>query len=67
MCFAAHGQPTGALRLAEPLLRRTLKRQFAGHCAKLKQVLEDSTMRLAAATVYRRCASTTWSTRKRER
>jgi hypothetical protein len=31
MRFGAHGQPTGALRLAEPLLRRTLKRQFAGH------------------------------------
>ena len=41
MRFDAHGQPTGALRLAEPLLRRTLKRQFAGHCAKLKQVLEE--------------------------
>ncbi len=41
MRFGAHGQPTGALRLAEPLLRRTLKRQFAGHCATLKQVLED--------------------------
>ncbi len=41
MHFGAHGQPTGALRLAEPLLRRTLKRQFAGHCARLKHVLED--------------------------
>ncbi len=41
MRFGAHGQPTGALRLAEPLLRRTLKRQFAGHCATLKGVLED--------------------------
>jgi uncharacterized protein YndB with AHSA1/START domain len=41
MQFGAHGGPTGALRLAEPLLRHTLKRQFAGHCATLKQVLED--------------------------
>lgn len=41
MRFGAHGQPTGALRLAEPLLRRTLKRQFAGHCATLKQLLEE--------------------------
>lgn len=41
MRFGAHGQPTGALRLAQPLLRRTLKRQFAGHCATLKQVLEN--------------------------
>jgi uncharacterized protein YndB with AHSA1/START domain len=40
MRFAAHGQPAGALRLAQPLLRRTLKRQFAGQCATLKQVLE---------------------------
>ena len=36
MRFRAHGHATGALRLAEPLLRRTLKRQFAGHCATLK-------------------------------
>ncbi len=41
MHFRAHGQATGTLRLVEPLLRRTLERQFAGHCAKLKQVLED--------------------------
>jgi hypothetical protein len=41
MGFGAHGQPTGALRLAEPLLRRTLNRQFAGHCATLKQKLEE--------------------------
>ena len=41
MHFGAHGQPTGVLRLAEPLLRRTLKRQFGAHCATLKQVLED--------------------------
>ena len=40
MRFGAHGQATGALRLAEPLLRRTLKRQFANHCATLKRVLE---------------------------
>ena len=41
MRFGAHGQPTGALRLAQPLLRRTLKRQFTGHCATLKRVLEN--------------------------
>ena len=39
--FRAHGQPTGALRLAEPLLRRTLKRQFAEHCTTLKEILES--------------------------
>jgi uncharacterized protein YndB with AHSA1/START domain len=45
MCFGAHGQPTGALRVAEPLLRRTLKRQFAGHCARLKHLLEETATR----------------------
>ena len=40
MRFAARGQPTGAMRLAEPLLRRTLKRQFTGYCENLKRVLE---------------------------
>jgi uncharacterized protein YndB with AHSA1/START domain len=39
--FRAHGQPTGPLRLAQPLLRRSLKRQFARDCATLKQVLES--------------------------
>jgi uncharacterized protein YndB with AHSA1/START domain len=39
--FAAHGRTRGAMRLAEPLLRVTLKRQFAGYCATLKHVLED--------------------------
>jgi uncharacterized protein YndB with AHSA1/START domain len=37
----AHGQPTGPIRLAQPLLRLTLKRQFASYCATLKQVLEN--------------------------
>jgi uncharacterized protein YndB with AHSA1/START domain len=44
MRLAAHGQPTGAMRLAQPLLRRTLERQFAGYCATLKRVLEDETV-----------------------
>jgi hypothetical protein len=30
------------MRVAQPLLRLTLKRQFAGYCAKLKQILENS-------------------------
>jgi len=38
--FDARGQARGAMRLAEPFLRLTLKRQFAGYCATLKQVLE---------------------------
>jgi hypothetical protein len=29
------------MRLAQPLLRVTLKRQFAGYCATLKRVLEN--------------------------
>jgi uncharacterized protein YndB with AHSA1/START domain len=40
--FRVHGQPTGALRLAQPLLRRALRRQFAAHCATLKRVLEGA-------------------------
>ena len=42
MRFRAHGQLTGPMRLAEPLMRRTLKRQFAGQCARLKQLLEGA-------------------------
>ena len=38
--FAGSGQPAGALRLAGPLLGRTLKHQFARHCEHLKEVLE---------------------------
>jgi uncharacterized protein YndB with AHSA1/START domain len=41
MTFAAHGHPAGPMRLAQPLLRRTLKRQFSGYCATLKRVLES--------------------------
>jgi uncharacterized protein YndB with AHSA1/START domain len=39
--FRAHGQPTGPMRLAQPLLRRTLQSQFTRDCASLKRVLED--------------------------
>jgi uncharacterized protein YndB with AHSA1/START domain len=46
--FAAHGRLTGALRLAEPLLQRTLKRQFTRQCATLKQVLEGAPVAAAA-------------------
>jgi hypothetical protein len=42
MRFRGHGQPSGAARLAQPLLQRVLKRQFAGQCATLKQVMEAS-------------------------
>ena len=40
MRFHAHGRLTGTMRLAQPLLQRVLKRQFAHQCATLKQVLE---------------------------
>lgn len=39
--FGAHGRLGSAMRLAEPLLQRTLKRQFTRQCATLKQVLES--------------------------
>jgi hypothetical protein len=38
----AHGQPSGLVRLAQPVLRLTLKRQFAGYCITLKHVLEST-------------------------
>jgi len=40
--FTAHGQPTGAMRLAQPVLRLTLERQFADYCITLKHVLENT-------------------------
>jgi hypothetical protein len=43
LLFTVHGRPTGMMRLAQPLLRRTLKHQFAGYCETLKQVLENQT------------------------
>jgi uncharacterized protein YndB with AHSA1/START domain len=52
MRFRVHGQPEGAMRLAQPLLRLALKRQFAQHCATLKSVLEaaDESDRAGAAS-----------------
>ena len=38
----AHGQPRGLMRLVQPVLRITLKRQFADYCTTLKQVLENA-------------------------
>ena len=38
--FVAEGSTHGALRLAEPLLRRVLARQFRSYYERLKQVLE---------------------------
>jgi ligand-binding SRPBCC domain-containing protein len=39
--FAARGQPTGAMRLFEPLLARVLRRQMRRDHARLKQALES--------------------------
>jgi uncharacterized protein YndB with AHSA1/START domain len=39
--FRSYGQLTGAMRLAQPLLQRVLKRQFAQQCATLKRILEN--------------------------
>jgi uncharacterized protein YndB with AHSA1/START domain len=41
MRFAAHGELSGPMRLAQPLLQRVLKRQFTQQTATLKQLLED--------------------------
>jgi carbon monoxide dehydrogenase subunit G len=38
--FVAHGELGGALRLAEPILARALRRQFARDYARLKEALE---------------------------
>jgi uncharacterized protein YndB with AHSA1/START domain len=38
--FEGRGEPNGAMRLASPLLGRTLKSHFAKHCQILKDVLE---------------------------
>jgi uncharacterized protein YndB with AHSA1/START domain len=40
--FGAHGQPSGAARLVQPVLKLTLKRQFAGYLTTLKGVLENA-------------------------
>ena len=40
--LGAHGEPSGFIRLAQPVLRLSLKRQFAGYCATLKHVLENT-------------------------
>jgi uncharacterized protein YndB with AHSA1/START domain len=44
MAFTVHGEPTGLMRLAQPLLRIGIKRQFTQHCATLKAVMEGRTL-----------------------
>jgi uncharacterized protein YndB with AHSA1/START domain len=41
MHFRVHGQPSGLLRLMEPLAVMGLRRNFAQYCATLKAVLES--------------------------
>jgi hypothetical protein len=40
MPSSRYGQPSGALRVLQPALRRTLRRQFAEHCETLERVME---------------------------
>jgi hypothetical protein len=40
MRFRSYGEPAGAMRILQPVLRLALRRQFAGHCQTLKRVLE---------------------------
>ena len=42
MRFHGHGEATGAMRLAQPLVQRMLRRQFSAQCATLKQVMEGA-------------------------
>lgn len=44
MAFTVRAEPTGPMRLAQPLLRLGLKRQFDRHCANLKRMLEGHTL-----------------------
>jgi uncharacterized protein YndB with AHSA1/START domain len=41
IAFTVQARPSGAMRLAQPLLRLALKRQFKQHCAELKRALES--------------------------
>jgi uncharacterized protein YndB with AHSA1/START domain len=45
--FRAHGQLTGAMRLAQPLLGRILRKQFTEQVATLKRVLEQDAAKAA--------------------
>jgi hypothetical protein len=38
--FRVYSQPTGMMRIAQPLMRAMLRRQFDQHCTNLKTVLE---------------------------
>ena len=49
MKLRAYGQLAGPMRILQPLLGRTLKRQFTTHCANLKRVLENAAAEVPAA------------------
>ena len=55
--FRAHGSLSGPMRLAQPLLRRSLRRQFARHCATLKQLLENEQARDPSGVTSRSSAN----------
>jgi uncharacterized protein YndB with AHSA1/START domain len=40
--FRVYSQPTGIMRIAQPITRAMLKRQFEQHCTNLKRMLEAS-------------------------
>jgi uncharacterized protein YndB with AHSA1/START domain len=41
--FQVYSSPTGMLRIAQPLMRVMLRREFERHCTNLKTVLERET------------------------
>jgi hypothetical protein len=51
--FDVHGRPDGIMRILQPLLRRTLKRQFNQYCDTLKRLLEEEPEETAAASPTR--------------
>jgi uncharacterized protein YndB with AHSA1/START domain len=42
LCFRVQWQPTGPMRIIQPVLKAALKRQFDRHCTRLKKQLEGS-------------------------
>jgi uncharacterized protein YndB with AHSA1/START domain len=52
--FRVYGRLRGPLRLAQPLLQRTLRRQFTTHLANLRRVLEAAADPAAAGPPPRR-------------
>lgn len=50
MKFRAYGQLAGAMRILQPLLGHTLKRQFTTSCENLKRVLENAAAEVPVAS-----------------